>query len=522
MKKIIIITAIWFAALLQVAGQNSFTGESGIFAMDTKNPEVTLNTPDGGGTYNYLVPLDISWAATDDSFGETPMAAGISTQEDGEVAWLAQDLANSGSAAVDLPQAKTAFAKAHIMATDAYGNQSTAASSNYFELLQGINIPQGWSIISSWNQPDNPNMNDIFGELNAENKLTIMLNKKGIYWPGHNINTLGDWNVFDGYKVKMVEDGNILIIGESPEDLTFDAGQGINYMPMLCDAPVLASEIFDQLGDDLLYAFDIYANLIHWPEGGIHTLDTLKPGTGYMIAMAQPGSASYACSKTSGNGQRARTQPVVYKDAPWNIHKSGIAHFIAVKGSALSTLQTGDFMGAFNSAGHCMGMMQYTGDSENMLLTAWADDETTQTTDGFAEDETMYFKVYSPATGQTSLVDASWDLSMPNTNNFAANGRSGILKISTGALAIDKLMMENIEIHPNPNKGIFDVQIPTIQGRLTIEISNASGMTIHSEKLDASETHISHPINLSHVPAGVYFVRISNGTSIAMKKVVIQ
>jgi hypothetical protein len=134
----------------------------------------------------------------------------------------------------------------------------------------------------------------------------------------------------------------------------------------------------------------------------------------------------------------------------------------------------------------------------------------------------MYFKVYSPATGQTSLVNASWDLSMPNTNNFAANGRSGILKISTGALAIDKLMMENIEIHPNPNKGIFDVQIPTIQGRLTIEISNASGMTIHSEKLDASETSISHPINLSHVPAGVYFVRISNGTSIAMKKVVIQ
>ena len=522
MKKIIIITAIWFVALLQVSGQNSFTGESGIFAMDTKNPEVTLDAPNGGGTYNYYLPLDISWAATDHSFGDTPIAAGLSTEEGGEVSWLAQDLANSGSTQMELPHQETAFAKAHIKATDNYGNQATGASNTYFSLLQGIYIPQGWSIISSWQQPDNPAMDEIFSELNAQNKVTIMLGKSGIYWPAHNINTLGDWDVYEGYKIRMGDDGGVLMTGQIPDNKTIDAQQGINYLPVLCDVPVLATEIFDQFGDDLHFAFDIYAGLIYWPEGGIYTLDTLMPGSGYLVSLLQPRTATYNCGKASGGGNWAKAQPQVYENAPWGIHKTGTAHFVAVAASATSQLQPGDFMGAFNSAGQCMGMSQYNGDSKNMLLVAYADDQTTQAKDGFAEDEPMYFKVYAQATGQTSIVNVNWDPSMPNTNSFAANGRSGILKFSTGALAIDKLMMENIQIHPNPNKGMFDIQIPNCPGELTIEITNASGMTIHTEKLNTAQSNISHPINLSHVPAGIYFVRISNGNSIAMKKVVIQ
>jgi len=522
MKKIIIITAIWLAALLQVAGQNSFTGESGIFAMDTKNPELTLNTPNGGDSYNYLLPLEISWAATDDSFGETPIAAGISNEEGGTVDWLAQDLANNGSTMVDLPQVKTAFAKVHIMATDNYGNQTLDASNEYFEILQGICMPQGWSIISSWNQPDNPEMNEIFAELNAENLVTIMLGTEGIYWPAYNINTLGDWDVFEGYKIKMNEEGCILIQGESPDDKTIYAQQGISFIPVLCDAPVAANEIFDQFGDDLSFAFEIYAGLIYWPQGNIYTLDTLQPGSGYLISLAQPASATYNCSKAGSGRHWAKAQPKVYEKAPWSIHKSGTAHFIAVNTATVSDLQPGDFMGAFNSKDQCLGFSQYNGESGNLLLVAYANDETTEATDGFQEDEKMHFRIYHSANGQTQGLNVSWDLSMPNTGNFAANGRSMIKSATTSALSIDNLMMENIELHPNPNQGVFDLQIPGMAGQLSIEITNASGMTIYSETLKTTEVNISHQINLDHASVGVYFVRISNGTGITVKKVVIQ
>jgi hypothetical protein len=522
MKKIIIFTAIGLLALIQVQAQNSFSGESGLFAMDTKNPELTVNAPTGGETFNYLEPLDIGYTATDDSFGETPIAAGLSTEEGGAIAWLAQDLENSGSAQLELPHQETAFAQAHIMATDAYGNQSTAASNGYFDLLQGIFIPQGWSIISSWRQPENPAMNHIFGELNAQNKVSIMINKKGIYWPAYNINTIGDWDVYDGYKLKLTSSGSILIPGEAPGDKTFNAVQGANYLPMLCDVPVEAAGLLSQFGENLLYAFDIYSGNIYWPAGGIFDLDTLKPGTGYLLGMHQPASATYTCGKTSGSGTWTRTQPIVYQDAPWSIHKSGTAHFIAINSSALSHLEAGDFIGVFNAGGRCMGMAQYTGSSENLLLLAYADDETTEAKDGFAPAEHMHFRIFHQATAKQSPAEVEWDYSMPNTAGFAENGQSRILKLATGATAIADLQMENIEIHPNPNKGVFDIKIPNVRGELTIEISNASGMNIHSEKFMASETNISHQINLGNAPAGVYFVRISNGSGLSIKKVVIQ
>jgi uncharacterized protein (TIGR02145 family) len=120
------------------AGSRNFSGESPAFIMDTKNPEVTLSTPNGGGIYSYLEMLNISWTATDDTFEATPVSAGISTEEGGTITWLAGNIANSGSTQVDPPDITTLFAKAHLKAVDAFGNEGNDASDEYFELVESI------------------------------------------------------------------------------------------------------------------------------------------------------------------------------------------------------------------------------------------------------------------------------------------------------------------------------------------------------------------------------------------------
>lgn len=138
MKKILFITIMWLGSMLHLTAQTSASGESGIFTMDTKNPVINLTVPNGGGSYSYFLPLNISWTATDSSFGETPISAGISTAENGRVTWLATEIPNTGSLSLDPPDIATPFAKAHIKAIDAFGNVTVDMSDTYFELL-GLN-----------------------------------------------------------------------------------------------------------------------------------------------------------------------------------------------------------------------------------------------------------------------------------------------------------------------------------------------------------------------------------------------
>jgi len=110
----------------------STTASSGLFATDSKPPEVTVTGPNGGGTFGYYDPLTVTWEATDDSFGPTAISIGISTTEGGEFSIVATGLPNTGSAAVSPPNIETLYARVWVIAADNFGIDSVDASDGYF------------------------------------------------------------------------------------------------------------------------------------------------------------------------------------------------------------------------------------------------------------------------------------------------------------------------------------------------------------------------------------------------------
>ena len=56
---------------------------------------------------------------------------------------------------------------------------------------QIISIPTGWSGISSYRIPENPQLETIFADQIANSTIEILLGKSGIFWPAHNINLIG-------------------------------------------------------------------------------------------------------------------------------------------------------------------------------------------------------------------------------------------------------------------------------------------------------------------------------------------
>jgi len=69
-----------------------------------------------------------------------------------------------------------------------------------FYLRQILDIPMGWSGVSTYLDPLNKGVDGIFAPY--QNELIIMASMSGVYYPGQGINTLGNWDYQSGYQVK--------------------------------------------------------------------------------------------------------------------------------------------------------------------------------------------------------------------------------------------------------------------------------------------------------------------------------
>ncbi len=370
----------------------------------------------------------------------------------------------------------------------------------------------GWQIISSCMFPSDPQLEMLMGDLNLANAMVIMLNLEGFYWPSQNINLLGDWDCYSGYKIKMAEPGCIIFDGDEVLDKTANVLSGINYLPMLSTMNVPAADIFDQFGTDMLYAFDIQNSLVYWPEGGIYTLNALVPGDGYLISMLNDGSTLFPPTIDENVTQN---KPAVVEGSPWQVENTGIPHIISISREALAELKAGDIIAAFNTEGTCVGMTQYHGENENLALVIYGDDFTTDATDGMIENEPINIGVYNPATEVRQDANPVWDPSMPQSGYFEEYGASAILQLKAGATLVRNAALRNIAIYPNPTTGY--VHINGIENPTQISVLNAAGQLIQIVNADHA-----FEIDLTKLGKGVYYIKIISDQGLRVEKIMVK
>ncbi|HPE58132.1 MAG TPA: choice-of-anchor L domain-containing protein [Bacteroidales bacterium] len=370
----------------------------------------------------------------------------------------------------------------------------------------------GWQLISSYIEPLNPSVEDIMSDLVSDDALVIMLSKLGFYWPSQNINYLTDWDLNSGYKVKLSKAGCLFIDGEETILKTVNLEEGFNYLPVLSSENVSASQIFEQIEDFMLYAFDIKLGLVYWPQGGLYTLTTLEPGNAYLVTMLQDGSVTYPVK--SANPIVNNNQPIVIKNSPWKVTNTGTAHIISIFEAALTDLKQGDIIAAFNTEGVCVGITQVAGEAGNLPLVVYGNDLTTELVDGLIEGEAITLKVYDPLTQNVTEVYPVWDNKMPNNGQFAENGLSAIMTLKAGT-SVSEPSLSNLSIYPNPNTGTFNVT--GINQPVEIQVINTTGQVIERFYTDQSIE-----INLSNFAKGIYFLKVLSAEGIHIEKLIVR
>lgn len=371
---------------------------------------------------------------------------------------------------------------------------------------QQIELMAGWLGISSYIVPEEPALENVLAGI--EDDMAIMISMGGLYWPSQGINTMGDWNTYVGYKIKILQPTMLEIFGFQAET-TVDLPAGLSYMPVL-SPDELSTDIFTEMGDDLLYAFNFQDQTVFWPEGGLNTIGTIEPGVGYLVNLVNPVSVDFSL-KTAVN-----TQPVTpfINNSPWNdAVNTGNPHIISIDVNALDVLESGDYIGVFDNNGNIAGITEYTGGNNNLQLIANGDDFTTSLKDGLADGEMMTFMVYKNKEDQVYQLEATFSDKFSN-GVFEPAGLTMITDLKLGALGFGDHSASRFNAYPNPTSGQLNI---TANSAYTLEIINAAGQILFKTAIDGDAI-----LDLSKLENGVYFMKASSEKGLFIEKLIIK
>ena len=156
---------------------------------------------------------------------------------------------------------------------------------------QNIAINSGWSGISSYQNLADPDVENLMAPLG--NNLEILLDLQHVYWPAGNVNTIINWNPYQGYIIKSNQNASIPFSGIPVGNRTINLSLGWNILPVLCNSEVNTASLFSSIGASLVIVKEVAGSGIYWPALNINTMPTLKPGKSYFVKVNNSCSISF-------------------------------------------------------------------------------------------------------------------------------------------------------------------------------------------------------------------------------------
>lgn len=388
-----------------------------------------------------------------------------------------------------------------------------------FYLIQMLNIPAGWSGVSSFVDPVNKNVEGIFSPYGSD--FIVLASMSQVYYPEGNVNTIVNWSTETGYQIKAENDFAVSMAGTKINDPTVDLAMGWNLMPVpvSCGADIV--ELFGG-NSSVLLAKEVAGIGVYWPDYGIATLLEVAPGKAYWVAMNNSQSITYPeCNKKQFTPQ-SPTQPK--NNSPWNdLHFTALSHPIAFPAGVLTNtdIQPGDVIGVFTPEGICAGLTEISNVNDGTAVMAFTDDETTQEKDGFEVGEMFHFKLYSYLLNEEFDLFVQYEQSLPNTNQFENQGLSAVNAVTLLPTSVNHADHVTSGVYPNPSNGNFSLAMSHWPENMEIQLLDSRGSIIETYKPGSKLNGASLQFNLINLPGGVYFLKLLHRQEIEIKKLVI-
>jgi hypothetical protein len=161
-----------------------------------------------------------------------------------------------------------------------------------YNMQQNITIPAGWSGLSTFVLPFKMKLSEIFDT--TAYHIDVMFDLQGrMFWPDQGVNTIVNWDTFEGYIIKAKEPFQIKLGGVFEISQTILLQQGWNVMPVLSSVPASTFVVFRDLDEIIDVVYEIGGDKVYWPSQNIYTLTTLLPGKAYYIRVSEDCSFAF-------------------------------------------------------------------------------------------------------------------------------------------------------------------------------------------------------------------------------------
>jgi len=388
-----------------------------------------------------------------------------------------------------------------------------------FYLSQILNIPAGWSGVSSYIDPLNKGVEDMFSPHIPD--FILLASMTEFYYPDGGVNTMVSWSSETGYQVKADNEFDVTLTGSKIAPAQVSLAMGWNLIPVLTPCGATTEEVFNGMAT-LTIVKEVAGSKVYWPAYGIETLSSLDPGKAYWVLMDDAAGFTYPdCAKSSAI---AKPNEKLQNYTPWNdLNYTATSHAIAFPAEVLveGGLQAGDFIGAFTPEGFCAGRVEILNLKENVALTAFANDETSMERDGFEYGEMLQFKVYRPQVDEEINMTVNYNEALPQQGIFNVQGLSAVKSITLDATGTSEFPELISRVYPNPSHGNFTLSMNFWPEKMQIHLMDTRGRIIREYEPGMKTGGSAYRFDLTHLQKGVYFLKLVDTGFIEVKKVVI-
>jgi len=381
---------------------------------------------------------------------------------------------------------------------------------------QIIDVPQGWSIISTFINPTNPSISAVLSPLT---NLVICKNSYGqVYWPFYNINQINNMVIGEGYQLNNSVSGLLPVQGIAvvPENTPLNLPGTWSIIGYLRQSPGLIEDILSPIVSSLMIVKD-YSGMVYWPVWGVNGIIYMQPGQGYQIRMTAPVVFTYPPNSISA----AKYSVFQHYQFFSGIINTGNNMTLCIPKSCIENLPAnnrikhGDEIGIFSNDGLLAGAGVYN--EGNIAITIWGDDELTTTKDGLISGDEFIVKAWFSEQGCTENIQVTdW---AEGYGQYEVNGLSIV-----GSLNVidDFYLCQNT---PNPADNFTELSF-SLPENLTVEVTvrNIFGELVWNSGI---KNYVigrnSLIINTSGLPEGNYFYILKTpGKSVARKFIIMR
>ncbi|MBI4546679.1 MAG: T9SS type A sorting domain-containing protein [Ignavibacteriae bacterium] len=392
-------------------------------------------------------------------------------------------------------------------------NSTYVLSSLVGNIIHRLTLPQGWNMMSSYIQPNNPVLETMLSEIISH--MVLMKNGAGqVFWPSLGVNQIGSWNIRHGYQIYMQTADTLPNIGIDiiPQSTTISLGQGWNLAPYLRTNPMRIDSALASIASSLVIAKNNFGQ-IYWPAFGINTIGSMQLGQAYQMYLNQASTLTYPANTVVPLSATPKQQPVAEVEPARHYHSSvsntGSSAILLVKSPELSD---GDEVGVWTSKGTLCG----NGIVENgkAVITIWGDNSMTKDViDGAVEEELLLLTIWLTSAEQEKPLSI-----VSLTNALTGERVSNDYRFKDDAVSIADVKVNNevpstfilLQNYPNPfnPSTVMKYGLPN-PSRVRLEVFNILGEQV-SLLIDGQQNGGYYELNFQNteLASGVYFYRL--------------